>query len=458
MKVSIRRRLVWSYLLLTIITVIMFEIIILSALHFYYLGGVKQTLKDQGVMFISIYQEELSPESLLNNGQQLLESYDFSVPSQVQLTDNKGQVIADTHNPNQKISISHMEDVSIALKGEPGSWKGTINNESLFTVTQPIINQDSVIGIIRLTTSLEPLNGVLLINATILIMIGIFVIIIAAVISYFLANTITKPLNHITKAAQEMASGKFSIRISNNKEDELGKLSKTLNFMASEIERHEKLKNEFIASVSHELRTPLTSVKGWAITLHSMSDDDFYREGLEIISNESERLSILLGDLLDLSSLSSGKVNYKFEEIILNDILYEVIKQLSPRASRNKIELIERIDTEIIIIMGDYNRLKQVLINVIDNALKFTSEGGAITVNLKKSKNSVHLKIIDTGRGIPIEELKSVKEKFFKGKSKGSGTGLGLAICQEIVDAHRGTFDISSKEGKGTTVEIILPL
>ena len=130
-------------------------------------------------------------------------------------------------------------------------------------------------------------------NMMILLSIGFFVIMLAAVISLFVANTITKPVSTITKAAEQMASGNFSVRVYKKKNDELGRLADTLNYMADEIIKHEKLKNEFFASISHELRTPLTSVKGWAITLHSMSEDHLFKDGLDIISNESDRLSLL---------------------------------------------------------------------------------------------------------------------------------------------------------------------
>jgi len=456
MKSGITARLVWSYLLLIILTVVMFEVFILTALRFYYVDGVKDTLTDQGNMFTSFYEQQIEDGSFLSEAPSLLQRYNFFIDAQMQIIDSKGDVIADTHDPDKK-NLKSLEDVSHSLRGSAGSMILKEGGESLLSVSQPIHLENNQYGVIRLTTSMNQLNHTFQQGMLLLISIGGFVIILTAVISYFLANTITKPLKGITAAAQQMASGKFSVRISKKNDDEIGKLTDTLNYMAQEVEKHEKLKNEFIASVSHELKTPLTSVKGWAITLHSVAEDPFLREGLDIISTESDRLSLLLGDLLDLSNLSAGNVSYCFESLSLQPFLLQVVHQLRPRAERQDVSLRDHLEATDPI-KGDPNRLKQVFINILDNALKFTPSHGVIAVHLKANQSWAIIQVCDTGPGIPPEELQSVKEKFFKGKTKASGTGLGLAICQEILHAHGGDMTISSEFGSGTTVEIKLPI
>lgn len=442
--------------MLIILTVLLFETLILYALRYYYIEGVNQTLKDQGTMFASFYEKELADGSLEEKAPILLQRYNFILDAQVQLLNPKGKVLADTHEYAQN-DVGSYEDVITALKGKTGYFQGEISEEKVLAVTHPLMSEGTILGAIRLTTSMVPINQVFKQNMLGLLGLGLFVIFTASIISLFLANTITKPLGKITAAAEKMASGKFSTRIKKEKDDEVGKLADTLNYMAEEVEKHERLKNEFIASVSHELRTPLTSVKGWAITLHSMSEDKMFKEGLEIISNESERLSGMLGDLLDLSSLSAGKINYKFEQLSLKTLLDQVVNQLTPRAERQGVKLLKGKLSETHI-NGDAGRLKQVFINVIDNALKFTPTNGEIVISTEPSNQTVLVKITDTGEGISKEELPRIKEKFQKGNSKASGTGLGLAICQEIILAHRGTFEITSEVGKGTTVTIMLPV
>lgn len=454
MKPGIKGRLVWSYLLLIVLTVALFEILILSALKFYYVEGIKQTIKDQGAMFVTFHEQELSEGALADKAPVLLQRYTFNLDAQVQIFDSGGTLLADTHEILNYAESS--KDVEEALSGVTGFFGGYAGKEKVLSVAQPLKIDGNILGAIRMTTSMEQADSIFKQNMLALMGIGFIVILITAWSSHFLAITITKPLGVITAAAEQMASGRFSARIAKTKEDELGKLADTLNFMAEEVERHEKLKNEFIASVSHELRTPLTSVKGWAITLQSMSEEKVFKEGLEIISEESERLSNMLGDLLDLSRLSAGKTEYKFERLNLALLLQQIISQLTPRAHRLGIQLIGKADGEVVI-NGDSDRLKQVFLNVLDNSLKFTDSGGCIFIRLKASGNMAKVEIEDTGEGIPEEEIDSVKKKFHKGNSKASGTGLGLAICQEIIQAHEGSFELRSRLHEGTVVGILLP-
>ncbi|MBS4201979.1 HAMP domain-containing histidine kinase [Bacillus sp. FJAT-49732] len=458
MKQGIKRRLVWSYLLLIIFTVALFETIILSALMVYYKGGVQQTLRDQGAMFSAFYEQELLEGRFEKEAEQLLAQYNFLVNVQVQLINKDGKILAETHKSHLN-SLSQEEDVRIGLTGESSFWTGQINGEKVMAVTYPLIAGVETKGAIRLTTSLAPLNSVFTENALLLLAIGGIVVVLAAVISFFLAGTITKPVSQIITAAEQMAAGKFSTRISKKQDDELGRLADTLNYMAEQVEKHEQLKNEFIASVSHDLRTPLTSVKGWAITLQSMATDDLFKEGLEIITNESDRLTSLVSDLLDLSSLSSGKLSFVFDDVDLPATIKKVVSQLQPRAERQGIQFITHIHSDKREIRADKNRLIQLFINLLDNALKFTPTNGTIMISMNEGNGeSVVIHIKDTGVGIPTDKLELIKDKFVKGKTQESGTGLGLAICEEIIKGHHGTLHIDSRPDEGTTVRIVLPV
>ena len=463
MKKGIKNRLVWSYLVLIIFTVAVFETIILSALFVYYHEGIKQTLRDQGKMFISFYEIELSSEQFEDNAQQYLSRYQFLVDAQVQLVDREGNIIGETEKSGQT-NLQKYADIQFALKGEQGYFSGEMNGERTLSVSIPLETGGENIGVIRFTTSMEQFHEMFMRNTALILSIGGVVILFAFVLSFFLAHTIIRPVSSMTKAAQQMATGDFSTRIHKEKDDEIGQLADTLNFMAQQVLTHEQIKNEFIASVSHDLRTPLTSIKGWTVTLHSMTQDELLKEGLEIISNESDRLTTMVSDLLDLSSLTSGKLTFTFAEVSLFSLVNEVVQQLKPRANKKGIYLQSQIFSSTsnplstLTIYGDQNRLKQVLINLLDNALKFTPEGGEITVNLEKNHKEVVLFIQDTGIGMDTSQLKTVKEKFVKGKEKGAGTGLGLAICEEIIKVHNGLLILKSEPGKGTTVQICLPL
>ncbi|MFS8541902.1 MAG: HAMP domain-containing histidine kinase, partial [Tissierellales bacterium] len=276
----------------------------------------------------------------------------------------------------------------------------------------------------------------------------------------FLANTIVQPLKEITQVAEKMADGQLKVRSVKRYDDEIGKLSDTLNYMAEELVRKEQLKNDFISSISHELRTPLTSIKGWAITLKSdeMRDKKLLMDGLDIIEKESDRLSNMVEDLLDFSRLLSGRITVEKDEINIAESIELISKQLQPRAEDKNIQFHVIYDPNLPQIIADANRIKQVLINLLDNAFKFTQEGGKVTLKAYATKDFLIIEVADNGPGIPEEDIPYIKEKFYKGKNSKSTTGLGLSICDEIVKLHGGQMEIKSKLGEGTVVIVSLPL
>jgi signal transduction histidine kinase len=263
----------------------------------------------------------------------------------------------------------------------------------------------------------------------------------------------------VTSVAEGMAAGNFQIKSRRKRDDEIGKLSDTLNYMADEITKREKLKNDFISSVSHELRTPLTSIMGWAITLQSekFQQKEMLNDGLGIIAKESERLTQMVEELLDFSKFISGRIKLEYERVNLTDILEHIRKQLTPRAARDNIDLTVSYPENIPDLLTDSNRLKQLFINILDNALNFTASGGFVRFQTEASEKEYTFTITDSGCGIAAQELPMVKEKFYKGRSSHSQNGIGLSICEEIVNLMGGRLEISSEVNVGTTVVITLP-
>jgi len=291
------------------------------------------------------------------------------------------------------------------------------------------------------------------------ILVGIAVITISGIVSLFLANTIVQPLKEITQVAEKMADGQLRVRSVKKYDDEIGKLSDTLNYMAEELIRKEQLKNDFISSISHELRTPLTSIKGWAITLKSDElSKDLLLDGLDIIEKESDRLSDMVEDLLDFSRLISGRITLEKDEMNIVESVKLISKQLRPKAEDKNIQFNVILEQNLPNVVADENRIKQVLINLLDNAFKFTQEGGIVNLSVNTSEDYLVIQVMDNGPGISDEDMPYIKEKFYKGKNSKSHTGLGLSICDEIVKLHGGTMEIKSKLGEGTAVTVFLPL
>ena len=198
-----------------------------------------------------------------------------------------------------------------------------------------------------------------------------------------------------------------------------------MNYMADEITKKEKLKNDFISSVSHELRTPLTSIMGWAITLQreKFQQKEMLNDGLGIIAKESERLTRMVEELLDFSKFVSGRIKLEYENVNLTELMEHIRKQLTPRAMREKIDFTVVYPENLPDLMTDANRLKQLFINILDNALNFTAAGGSVRFRAEVGEKEYTFTITDSGCGIAAEELPMVKEKFYKGKSSHSKNG-----------------------------------
>ncbi|MBQ2995417.1 MAG: HAMP domain-containing histidine kinase, partial [Peptococcaceae bacterium] len=242
--------------------------------------------------------------------------------------------------------------------------------------------------------------------------------------------------------------------------DEIGQLVDAVNIMTKEITRADQAKNEFISSISHELRTPLAAIKGWAETMQDMKDDlEVVEEGLAIVSKETDRLIILLNDLLDFSRLQAHRIELKKEEFSVFDLLENVIGQFTVRCQQERVKMTLLSDEQETWVFADYNRLKQVLINIVDNAMKFTvgRPDAEIRISSQVLDDQIIVIVEDNGSGISPEDLIRVKEKFYKGSSNKSGTGLGLSIASEIMELHGGKMLIDSTLDIGTKVVLVMP-
>lgn len=444
-----------------LITVIIVEGFLITATKKYCFTSLESNLSNEIKLSSSFYNTYLSSASVKENVANNVDVFYENITAEVQIIDLKGFVIMDSLGviPTEIVSG---KDFKTALDGKIGSMidRQKYENEGVMTVAYPLLYNGEINGALRFVTSLKKIDEDVYKISQFFLVIGVIVIILSGIVSVFISGIITKPIKKIMIGTQKMASGDFNEKINISSEDELGQLAKTLNYMTEEILKSERLKNEFIASVSHELRTPLTSIKGWSIILNSseLEDEEELKEGLEIIEQESDRLTFLVEDLLDFSKLSSGKVSIKKDYIDLKDLLMNIKIQTMPRSLKENVKLTLDLNEELPKVLADRNRLKQVLLNILDNSFKFTPNGGNINITVKLESNEVIIQIIDTGCGIEKEELPKVKEKFFKGKNANSKNGIGLSICDEIIKLHQGRLLINSVVGEGTQVCIILPI
>jgi len=264
----------------------------------------------------------------------------------------------------------------------------------------------------------------------------------------------------VTNTARKIAMGDFNARLEVKDNDEIGELCDTINYMAAELERGESMKNDFISSVSHELRTPLTAIRGWGETVKMSigTDDEIVKRGIDVVLNESQRLSSLVEDLLDFSRMQSGKLTVNMSPINIMDVLYEAVYMYKELAKQQNIEMVYLDQKKTITIMADRDRIKQVFINVIDNAIKYTQKGGQVIVSTAEEEGCIRIVVSDTGVGIAAQDIEHVKEKFYKANKTVRGSGIGLAVADEIVKQHNGLVFLESTEGIGTTVTVVLPI
>jgi signal transduction histidine kinase len=458
---SIKKRLVSNFLFIIIITVVILEVLIINIVRENYYKNLEDNMYNQIKVSSDLYLRYFSDSSLSDNVLNNVDTFWKQTTAQVQIVDTLGNVLMDSIGVTPG-NLLQMEDVKKALNGERGRWIGSVSydSEKVMTIAYPLKSGSSIVGALRFISSLSEVNREIREIAIVFIGIGLVVILISGVMSIFLSNTIVEPLKEVTGVAEKMAVGNYKIQSKKRYDDEVGKLSDTLNYMAEEIQKEDKLKNEFISSMSHELRTPLTSIKGWAITLKNknVSSTNMLFDGLDIIEKESDRLTSMVEELLDFSKFTSGKIILKNERVNIIDVMLQIKIQLTPRAVRENIDFRVEFNENVPFIFSDENRLKQVFINVLDNAFKFTSIGGSVILKLDLLENKIVIKVTDTGCGIPSDELPRVKEKFFKGKSSKSQNGIGLSICDEIIKLMNGTFEIESEIDKGTEVVITLPL
>ena len=330
--------------------------------------------------------------------------------------------------------------------------KNPLTGERILAVSSPMIyTNGEVIGVLRYVTSLRNADLQILMIALIAVTIGLLFIGSIFFLSSFFIKSILVPVSQINATAKRIAAGSYGVQIPGQYDDEIGELVR--------IGQAEKTQTEFISSVSHELRTPLTAISGWGETLLTSENlDAETRRGVVIIAREAKRLTGMVEELLEFTRMQDGRFTLHVETA---DILAEFEDTVFMYGNRLKQEGIclhyDGCDEEIPEIPCDVARMRQVFLNILDNAAKHGGEGKRIDASIAHEGSYVVIRIRDYGPGIPEEELPHVKLKFYKGSSKARGSGIGLAVCEEIVTMHGGTLTLENAEGGGTLVTISIP-
>jgi signal transduction histidine kinase len=463
-KKGIGRQIVLHYFIVVFITLLMVEGIFTVVIRTYYYDTIYNHISNHTTWASDYFQKfvQLYEERDPNYFTEMLRTFELT-NTELMILNNKGEVRASSTQFQVDRAIQ-TSDVTQAMAGVVGSkWIGrqTSTGELVMAVSTPLQVRGENRYIVRYVTSLEEINSKLMTLTLFSIGVAGAVLAVVTLFSIGLANSIVKPINNIRAVSAEMARGKFDARIKGNYKYELGELASTLNYMAEEIVRSNQLKDDFISSISHELRTPLTGIKGWSETLTSGGFDPAEtRIGVGIIAKETERLIGLVEEILDFSKLQQNEMKLVIGRVNLKELLQETMLNVWAKAEQKQIQVkLEDKCNRVIFVTADGNRMKQVFLNIVDNAIKFSNENSWIEIVLSVKDNSqVLVEVIDSGIGISDEHLRKVKDRFFQVNHQGGGTGLGLAISGQIVDLHHGVMNIHSELGVGTNVSVSLPL
>ncbi len=381
---------------------------------------------------------------------------------ELQFINNAGQIVASSYGQwaGESPTTSEIQEAVSTRGPRPFLGKDPVTGEHIMAVSSPMIySNGEVIGVLRFVTSTKLVNRqVLSVGLTCFAVLMVILAIVWLTSGYYLRSIMT-PVAEITEKAKRIANGSYGIQIQTKYDDEIGELAETINEMSSKISQNEKMQAEFISQLSHELRTPLTVINGWSETL--LADDNMdadTRQGMKIISGEAKRLTEMVMELLDFTRMQDGRMTLNVEPTDIRGEFEDTVYMYGSRLSQDGIKLhYEDNGEDIPEIPCDPKRLRQVFLNILDNAAKHGGEGKRVDASMHYENDCVIVRIRDYGPGIPEDEIPLVKKKFYKGSSKARGTGIGLAVSDEIVEMHGGTLTLENANGGGTLVTVSLP-
>lgn len=450
---SLRARLSVLYTAIVGGILILFGMVIYASVSATLTNQIDRTLQRAAVQVISVARADDVRVSL--------PELDLFVDVYIQFLGRNGQVldasqnISNLNSPLDQAGLHAVRPIYRDVEGK---------NARLRVLTVPLVTRDSqrYVGTLQFGTSLALVDSTQRLLLWVLF-IGVAIsMALAALAGWISTSQALTPLELVTQTALQITrADDLSRRIpyQGPQEDEVGQLITAFNQTLSRLENLFNTQRRFLADVGHELRTPLTVIKGNVGLMRRMNCTD--EESMESIESEVDRLTRMVGDLLLLAQAESGKLPLAHDVVELDTLLLEALNQMRVLTKGQNLKL---GDIDQVLVCGDKDRLKQVLVNLVGNAIKYTPTGGEILVGLGKVENRARLTVSDNGPGIPPEDLPFIFERFYRGEKSrtrskdGKGFGLGLSIAYWIVRNHGGQIEVSSREAQGTTFCVWLPL
>ncbi len=464
---GLRMRWLHSGILLTVGIVVFFTVLFSFSARSYYYNAARTGLAakaESASAFFTGYMSRTYGE-YYQSAYRYTESFEDKDVIALQFVNTRGVVEVSSYGFSAGTTPG-TPDVETALTEKTvGSWTGKRpgTGERIMAVTAPLLTADgSVVGAMRYVTSLRFVNRQVAMVTALAAGIGLLIIFAVVLTNMYFIGTVTEPLIELTALARRIAEGSYGIQAQKKHDDEIGDLTDAINEMSAKIGETEQMQTEFISRVSHELRTPLTAITGWSETLaydESISPDS--QRGISIISKESARLTKMVEELLEFTRIQDGRFNLNMESLDVTGELEDSIFTYGKLLAQEGVTVDYTPPAEDIpLVLGDPERLKQVFLNIMDNAAKYGRSAGRIVVTVGATDNWVVIRFRDFGPGIPADELPFVKKKFYKGSSKERGSGIGLSVCEEIVTRHKGRLELqnAADDKSGLIVTVMLPV
>ena len=385
--------------------------------------------------------------------------------TRIRVLDVDGVVVVDSWNVAAGARLRDDPLVTQALSGQYASRTGAVDGVETLTLAAPALVDGALVGVVYLSQPLGDVAAVVRDLRARLLLSTVIALALSGIVGLLLSRAITRPLRRLTAAAGTVARGRFDAQVPVRSRDELGRLSRAFNEMTARLRAARQMQVDFVANVSHELRTPLTAIKGMVETLRAgaVDDLDVRDRFLGTVESETDRLIRLVNDLLLLSRADSAALNLRREALDVTRAVRGVVERLSPQATARGVALVVDVAPNVPPAWVDADRVAQVLVNLLDNAIKYSHPGDAVTVVVRAGPaQTVLVQVRDTGPGIPAEALARIGERFYRADKararRHGGSGLGLAIARALVEAHGGKLWLESREGAGTTAQFTLPV
>ncbi len=459
---SLTRRWLTHVFVVVVVFLLVLQVLFTLMLRYYYYQSVQTALDSRAALYQRTMEMTAVTETTNwdTGSRELIAYFTDKDKMELQVLGVNGKVLLSSNGFVPDEAITPM-DFRLALESEDGEgrWRGNVQGEQTMALT--VLQRDAsgqLVGALRYVVSLTLVNRQVLLLSLLLFGFILLIVFFVSLSGLYFVNSIINPVVAVSHTARRIAMGEYDVRLDKHHDDEIGRLCDAINYMAEEIGAAEQVKNEFISSVSHELRTPLTAIQGWSETMQAAPEDgELATQGLAIIGKEAARLSGLVEELLDFSRMESGRITLKLTELDVLAELEETVMLFRDRAARAGVRLEYCPCDTLPSVMGDADRIKQVLVNILDNAVKYSRPDDRVRVEAAAMPCGVQIVISDTGIGIEEEKLAKVREKFYQTDPGNPGSGIGLALADEIVRLHNGQLEIDSEFGVGTAVTVTLP-